>query len=268
MKDPAFLMFSKDWLSGTAEMSHTEKGVYIDLLCYQHQNNGLPAQVEKIARIAGMSLTDFAPIWNELKPKFQPGENDRLFNAKLTKEIKRRGEFSKTKSIFGIFGSFVKKLEVKKAIVDQIKNAFDYQQFKETPEANLKAEVEAQLKLLLKQYGTVTGTVTGTSTLEEGGAGEETKPHHFKDSAYFTNREKWYNDLPGDWPKAKKDHWWIKAEYWSKQKPKNKKIDWPAAVRMWDIDSPWKAPPGLTLEISSNLSTKSGIYNPPKSSTA
>ena len=247
MKDPAFLMYSKDWLTGTAEMSHTEKGVYIDLLCYQHQNNGLPSQIEKIARIAGMSLNEFKPIWDELKCKFAPGENDRLFNGKLTNEIKRRGDFSRTKTIFGIFGAFVKKLDVKKAVVEKIKEAFDYQEFKEIEQANLKAEVEAKLKLLLKQYGTVTATEAGTatSTLEKGGVGEKTFPapgteHHFRDSEYFFNKSKWYDALPVDWPQAKSDYWWEKVDYWSRQKKKNKKIDWPDTARHWEKDNPWK----------------------------
>jgi len=35
-KDPAFLLYSGDFLNGTADMEPEEVGVYIRLLCYQH----------------------------------------------------------------------------------------------------------------------------------------------------------------------------------------------------------------------------------------
>jgi len=50
-KDPAFLFYPKDWLSGTAEYMPDEKGVYIDLLCHQHQKGSLPSDTERLARI-------------------------------------------------------------------------------------------------------------------------------------------------------------------------------------------------------------------------
>jgi hypothetical protein len=259
MSDPAFLMYSKDWLSGTKEMSHVEKGVYIDLLCYQHQNNGLPNVVEKIARIAGMSLIEFIPVWNELKCKFIPGENDRLFNSKLTKEIERRGSFSRTKTIFGIFGAFLKKLNLEKSIIDKIKKDFDIQQFTNIPEANLKAEVEAQLKLMLQLALIATATATGTETITfEGGMGEtftkqSSKPHLFKDSIYFTDKQKWRDDLPKDWSDGQKDYWWIKVEYWSKQKSKNKKIDWIDTARHWDMENPYQSNKSQTQQTKQDL---------------
>ena len=37
MKDPAFLFYSNDFLSGTMLMSNEEIGIYIKLLCIQHQ---------------------------------------------------------------------------------------------------------------------------------------------------------------------------------------------------------------------------------------
>jgi uncharacterized protein YdaU (DUF1376 family) len=36
-KDPAFLFYPKDWITGTAFLTKTQKGIYIDLLCLQHQ---------------------------------------------------------------------------------------------------------------------------------------------------------------------------------------------------------------------------------------
>ena len=41
MKDPAFLFYSSDFLSGTMLMSDEEVGQYIRLLCLQHQKGHL-----------------------------------------------------------------------------------------------------------------------------------------------------------------------------------------------------------------------------------
>ena len=41
MKDPAFLFYSSDFLSGTMLMSDEEIGQYIKLLCLQHQKGHL-----------------------------------------------------------------------------------------------------------------------------------------------------------------------------------------------------------------------------------
>ena len=41
MKDPAFLFYSSDFLSGTMLMSNEEIGIYIKLLCLQHQQGHL-----------------------------------------------------------------------------------------------------------------------------------------------------------------------------------------------------------------------------------
>ena len=41
MKDPAFLFYSSDFLSGTMLMSDEDVGKYIRLLCLQHQKGHL-----------------------------------------------------------------------------------------------------------------------------------------------------------------------------------------------------------------------------------
>jgi len=58
-KDPAFLFYPKDWISGTSEMLPNEKGIYIDLLCYQHQNSDLPNDTKRLSRIVGLGHDEF-----------------------------------------------------------------------------------------------------------------------------------------------------------------------------------------------------------------
>jgi hypothetical protein len=69
-KDPAFLLYSKDWLEGTAGLSPGEKGIYIDLLCHQHQKKSLPAEPHKLAKLCGISVEEFWQHWPGIKSKF------------------------------------------------------------------------------------------------------------------------------------------------------------------------------------------------------
>ncbi len=45
-KDPAFLFYSSDFLTGTMFMSNEQIGIYIRLLCSQHQHGGI---IDKIS---------------------------------------------------------------------------------------------------------------------------------------------------------------------------------------------------------------------------
>lgn len=82
--DPAFLMYSKDWIRGTAYMTPAEKGVYIDLLCHQHQDGSIPTDIKRIARLVGLSMEEFNPIWEVVGKKFNgKNENGEPYNHKL-----------------------------------------------------------------------------------------------------------------------------------------------------------------------------------------
>lgn len=106
-KDPAFLMYSKDWLSGTAEYMPDEKGVYIDLLCHQHLHKGLPIETEKLARMVGLSHRKFLKIWSEISHHFEK-ENDRFINRKLNKLIEERAEKGRINTITGTFAGMLR----------------------------------------------------------------------------------------------------------------------------------------------------------------
>ncbi len=92
-KDPAFLMYSKDWVSGTADMMPDEKGVYIDLLCLQHLGDGLPTDTRRLAKMVGISHDDFLRIWKIVGGKFSR-ENGKFFNKRMKKEVEKRRQFS------------------------------------------------------------------------------------------------------------------------------------------------------------------------------
>lgn len=110
-KDPAFLFYSKDWLEGTAELMPDEKGVFIDLLCHQHQKGSLPGDAERLARIVGLSHSEFMRIWDVVKEKFIHVDNqmdNRLVNRKLNSVIGNRVKKGKINTVSGTFASLLR----------------------------------------------------------------------------------------------------------------------------------------------------------------
>lgn len=80
MKDPAFLFYTSDFITGTMFMSNEEVGIYIRLLCAQHQQGGL------ISKTAFNQLVKDSEI---LRTKFIEVEEG-FFNERLMKEMERR----------------------------------------------------------------------------------------------------------------------------------------------------------------------------------
>lgn len=85
-KDPAFLFYSRDWLTGTSFFTFEQKGKYIDLLCAQHDHGHLSEK--KVSVICRGEIDE------EVMAKFECDENGNWYNAKLDDEIKRRKDYS------------------------------------------------------------------------------------------------------------------------------------------------------------------------------
>jgi len=89
-KDPAFLFYPGDWLSGTMLMSRSHKGAYMDLLMAQFSNGHMNLQEIKI--VLG---PDFETMWESvLKKKFQQDNKGLFFNKRLDEEKARRKQFT------------------------------------------------------------------------------------------------------------------------------------------------------------------------------
>jgi uncharacterized protein YdaU (DUF1376 family) len=86
-KDPAVLLWTKDFLVGTMTMSYEQKGKYITLLCLQHQNQYL-------------TDTDMKSILNEediqVAEKFIK-EDGKWYNLKMKEESIRRKSYTENR---------------------------------------------------------------------------------------------------------------------------------------------------------------------------
>ncbi len=158
MKDPAFLLYSKDFYEGTRTMLPEERACYMDLLIYQHQHNGvIPDNIRRI--LLYCSGIDESTLKATLEAKFQLTDKGWV-NHKLNTVISDRENFSKKQSVNGTVGQFWKKCksflnatEYKKLRKDlsEIDNQliFDFIKDKEILKGSLKPMLKAMLMHLV-----------------------------------------------------------------------------------------------------------------------
>lgn len=101
-KDPAFLFYSQDFLVGTMAMPFEDRGKYITLLCYMHQNGHIS---EETIRLLVGSVSDI------LRLKFQIDETGKWFNERLDIEAAKRAKFTESRVLNGNKGGRPKKEE-------------------------------------------------------------------------------------------------------------------------------------------------------------
>ena len=94
-KDPAFLFYTNDFLTGVQDLTMEERGQYITLLCLQHQKGHL---TEKMIRLScGNAAAD-------VLSKFRQDDGGLFYNERLELEIEKRsahGEKQKQRAIEG-----------------------------------------------------------------------------------------------------------------------------------------------------------------------
>lgn len=139
-KDPAFLFYPKDWLEGTAQLLPQEKGVYIDLLCYQHQKGSLPIEPSRLARMAGLSVDEFKEIWEVIKCKFVM-ENYTYINKRIREDAIERANTAKKKRIAGIYATLVRQNRTTPEIAKKIKEEFSIDNFMQFSDDTLQDEI-------------------------------------------------------------------------------------------------------------------------------
>ena len=82
-RDPAFLFYPSDFITGTLELTDEEVGQYIKTLCYQHQKGRL--SIELINRLIP-NISEFV-----LK-KFDKDKQGNYYNKRLDEEIEKRSK--------------------------------------------------------------------------------------------------------------------------------------------------------------------------------
>ena len=83
-KDPAFLFYPSDFLTGTMFLSNEQVGAYIRLLCAQHQQGHLPQRAMEMM---------CGGIDEEVFSKFEQDEKGLYYNQRLDNESERRTNY-------------------------------------------------------------------------------------------------------------------------------------------------------------------------------
>lgn len=88
-KDPAFLFYPSDFLTGTIFMSDIQLGKYIKLLCVQHQKGHLSEK----------DMLNICKRYDkDIFEKFTKDNDGKYYNIRLQKEIDKRKKYSKSRS--------------------------------------------------------------------------------------------------------------------------------------------------------------------------
>lgn len=119
-KDPAFLFYSSDFLTGTLLMSMEQKGKFITVLCLQHQKGHLSEK--DMLQICGTYDED-------IFSKFQKDSEGKFFNVRLEQEVDKRKSYSesrrnnrmKKEDVINISDTYVQHMENENEIENTIK---------------------------------------------------------------------------------------------------------------------------------------------------
>lgn len=84
-KDPAFLMYSGDFLAGTYTMNYEQKGKYITLMCIHHQK-GFLTDIDLQSVLADTDIV--------VASKFYKAEDGNWYNQKMITVIEERKEYT------------------------------------------------------------------------------------------------------------------------------------------------------------------------------
>lgn len=115
MKDPAFLFYSSDFLTGCVGLTMAERGLYITLMCLQHQHSRLSKKTiwlslgyDKVfENIENFEITKV--ISEDVLKKFQIDENGNYYNERLEIEIIKREKYTDSRTRNGSKGGRPKK---------------------------------------------------------------------------------------------------------------------------------------------------------------
>lgn len=98
MRTPYFQFYGDDFIAGTIEMSQAEVGAYMRLLCHQWSRGHLPADEEKLRRIAGGNVTEDVlakfPTWDDGLRRNRRMERVRTEQQEFRDGQRRKGQAS------------------------------------------------------------------------------------------------------------------------------------------------------------------------------
>jgi len=111
MKDPAFLFYSNDFLTGVLDLTFEERGQYITLLALQHQKGHLTTKAISVS-VPGVS--------QDVLDKFSIDEEGNYYNERLEVEANKRAEHSRKQKERALKGWNKRKQSGGNAVADAV----------------------------------------------------------------------------------------------------------------------------------------------------
>ena len=99
MNDPAVLFYTSDFLTGVMDMSMEERGMYITLLCYQHQKGHI--EEKTIRFLLGYAKDNLPEV---IMKHFKVDDEGKYYNARMDLEKDKRSKFVETRRKNGLKG--------------------------------------------------------------------------------------------------------------------------------------------------------------------
>lgn len=203
MKDPAFLFYSSDFLSGTMLMTDEEVGQYIRLLCLQHQKGHL-----KEKDILNICKTHNEEIFS----KFKIDEEGNYYNERLETEINKRKAYSESRR------NNRKKKEEKTTYEEDMKNICNsYEKHMENENININKNIN----------------IIKNNSKRDSKVKKEEEKIHFADFVTMTNAE--YEKLVSTYGKEFADQCINILDNYKGSKGKEYKSDY-RAILSWVVD--------------------------------
>ena len=199
MKDPAFLFYSNDFLSGTMLMTDEEIGQYIKLLCLQHQKGHLKEK----------EMLSICKTYNEnIFSKFKKDEEGNYYNERLEYEANKRKAYSESR----------RNNRKKKTYEEDMKNICNtYEEHMENENININKNI-----------------ILNKDNRKRGSKGKkEEEKIHFAEFVSMTNAE--YEKLISTYGKNTADQCIEKLDNYKGSSGKTYKSDY-RAIRSWVVD--------------------------------
>ena len=92
MNDPAVLFYTSDFLTGVMDMSMEERGMYITLLCYQHQKGHI--EEKTIRFLLGYAKDNLPEV---IMKHFKIDNEGKYYNERMDSEKDKRSKFVETR---------------------------------------------------------------------------------------------------------------------------------------------------------------------------
>jgi uncharacterized protein YdaU (DUF1376 family) len=111
MSEPYLPLYVGDYLRDTGYLTLEQHGAYVMLLMRLWSAGGsLPADENKLARIAGVTVKKWRGIWSDLSEFFEL-ENDKISHKRITAELEKAGALRAKRAAAGAKGGASKSLK-------------------------------------------------------------------------------------------------------------------------------------------------------------